>query len=225
MARGLRYKTLRWKWLEEIEPSYVVAIKSGEILKGMTMAQVTIRMHSKQVRSSHHSVGFTFWHKFRPVLSTIVSVDWCSVMKSYRKMSSNMSFSNVSWRIPTVNGVSIRRYYHPGYRLRILFCTPSKSPSFDIWATRARRHRSTTKANVRRSHKNTTRQQNPFPNRMNWRRRCPPFPISVNITRRERLAIRDVVVFFKSVCNKMRNVVDIFYIEKKKKKFNTKDVS
>jgi hypothetical protein len=49
MARGLRYKTLRWKWVDEIEPSYVVAIKSGEILKGMTMAQVTVRMHSKQV--------------------------------------------------------------------------------------------------------------------------------------------------------------------------------
>ncbi len=49
MCRGLRYKTLRWKWIEEIEPSYVVAIKSGEILKGMTMAQVTVRMHSKQV--------------------------------------------------------------------------------------------------------------------------------------------------------------------------------
>jgi hypothetical protein len=49
MGRGLRYKTLRWKWVEEIEPSYVVAIKSGEILKGMTMAQVTVRMHSKQV--------------------------------------------------------------------------------------------------------------------------------------------------------------------------------
>ena len=49
MGRGLRYKTLHWKWIEEIEPSYVVAIKSGEILKGMTMAQVTVRMHSKQV--------------------------------------------------------------------------------------------------------------------------------------------------------------------------------
>lgn len=54
MARGLRYKTLRWKWLEEIEPSYVVAIKSGEIVKGMTMAQVTVRMHSKQVRPTSH---------------------------------------------------------------------------------------------------------------------------------------------------------------------------
>jgi len=50
MGRGLRYKTLRWKWIEEIEPSYVVAIKSGEILKGMTMAQITVRMHSKQVK-------------------------------------------------------------------------------------------------------------------------------------------------------------------------------
>lgn len=50
MGRGLRYKTLRWKWIEEIEPSYVVAIKSGEIIKGLTMGQITVRMHSKQVR-------------------------------------------------------------------------------------------------------------------------------------------------------------------------------
>ena len=49
MCRGLRYKTLRWQWIEEIEPSYVVAIKSGEIVKGLTMAQITVRMHSKQV--------------------------------------------------------------------------------------------------------------------------------------------------------------------------------
>lgn len=57
MARGLRYKTLRWKWVEEIEPSYVVAIKSGEILKGMTMAQVTIRMHSKQTCAIYDRFG------------------------------------------------------------------------------------------------------------------------------------------------------------------------
>jgi large subunit ribosomal protein L45 len=57
MSRGLRYKTLRWKWIEEIEPSYVVAIKSGEILKGMTMAQVTIRMHSKQTCAIYDRFG------------------------------------------------------------------------------------------------------------------------------------------------------------------------
>ncbi len=57
MGRGLRYKTLRWKWIEEIEPSYVVAIKSGEILKGMTMAQITIRMHSKQTCAIYDRFG------------------------------------------------------------------------------------------------------------------------------------------------------------------------
>ncbi|CAF0960270.1 unnamed protein product [Adineta steineri] len=57
MGRGLRYKTLRWKWIEEIEPSYVVAIKSGEILKGMTMAQVTVRMHSKQTCAIYDRFG------------------------------------------------------------------------------------------------------------------------------------------------------------------------
>ncbi|CAF0961037.1 unnamed protein product [Adineta ricciae] len=57
MGRGLRYKTLRWKWIEEIEPSYVVAIKSGEILKGMTMAQVTVRMHSKQICAIYDRFG------------------------------------------------------------------------------------------------------------------------------------------------------------------------
>lgn len=57
MSRGLRYKTLRWKWIEDIEPSYVVAIKSGEILKGMTMAQVTVRMHSKQTCAIYDRFG------------------------------------------------------------------------------------------------------------------------------------------------------------------------
>ena len=57
MSRGLRYKTLRWKWIEDIEPSYVVAIKSGGILKGMTMAQVTVRMHSKQVKTKDISLN------------------------------------------------------------------------------------------------------------------------------------------------------------------------
>ncbi|CAF1545771.1 unnamed protein product [Rotaria magnacalcarata] len=57
MARGLRYKTLRWKWVDDIEPSYVVAIKSGEILKGMTMAQVTVRMHSKQTCAIYDRFG------------------------------------------------------------------------------------------------------------------------------------------------------------------------
>jgi len=57
MCRGLRYKTLRWKWIEEIEPSYVVAIKSGEILKGMTMAQITVRMHSKQICAIYDRFG------------------------------------------------------------------------------------------------------------------------------------------------------------------------
>ncbi|CAF1234544.1 unnamed protein product [Rotaria sordida] len=57
MSRGLRYKTLHWKWVEEIEPSYVVAIKSGEILKGMTMAQITVRMHSKQICTIYDRFG------------------------------------------------------------------------------------------------------------------------------------------------------------------------
>jgi len=57
MCHGLRYKTLRWKWIEEIEPSYVVAIKSGEIIKGMTMAQVTVRMHSKQTCAIYDRFG------------------------------------------------------------------------------------------------------------------------------------------------------------------------
>lgn len=73
MCRGLRYKTLRWKWIEEIEPSYVVAIKSGEILKGMTMAQITVRMHSKQVKQNS-SKNVHFRIVFRPVQFMIVSV-------------------------------------------------------------------------------------------------------------------------------------------------------
>jgi hypothetical protein len=73
MCRGLRYKSLRWKWVEDIEPSYVVAIKSGEILKGMTMGQVTIRMHSKQVKISKQHF-FIFYFLFRFVQFMIVLV-------------------------------------------------------------------------------------------------------------------------------------------------------
>lgn len=74
MARGLRYKTLRWNWLEDIEPSYIVAIKSGEILKGMTMAQVTVRMHSKQVKDRLMILFESLQHRSRLVPFTIVSV-------------------------------------------------------------------------------------------------------------------------------------------------------
>ena len=69
MGRGLRYKTLRWKWIEDIEPSYVVAIKSGEILKGMTMAQITVRMHSKQV-------SYYFFHTPK---KSFVLLDLCNL--------------------------------------------------------------------------------------------------------------------------------------------------
>lgn len=71
MGHGLRYKTLRWKWVEEIEPSYVVAIKSGEILKGMTMAQVTVRMHSKQVTITLKK-NFILFSYFRFILIRFV---------------------------------------------------------------------------------------------------------------------------------------------------------
>ncbi|CAF0733885.1 unnamed protein product [Didymodactylos carnosus] len=57
MSSGLRYKTLRWKWVEEIEPAYVVAIRSGDMLKGMTIAQVTVRMHSKQTCAIYDRFG------------------------------------------------------------------------------------------------------------------------------------------------------------------------
>lgn len=45
-----RYKTIRWKWIEEIEPPEIVHAVTRELeSKRNIYGQVTVRMHSKQV--------------------------------------------------------------------------------------------------------------------------------------------------------------------------------
>ena len=45
-----KFKTVRWKWVESIEPPEFVHVVTREMLsKSNIYAQVTVRMHSKQV--------------------------------------------------------------------------------------------------------------------------------------------------------------------------------
>ncbi|KAM4623161.1 large ribosomal subunit protein mL45 [Discoglossus pictus] len=49
MVRGNRYRTIRWKYVESLEPPRVVQVRCPEMVtKGNLYGQVTVRMHSKQ---------------------------------------------------------------------------------------------------------------------------------------------------------------------------------
>ncbi|XP_053553666.1 39S ribosomal protein L45, mitochondrial [Bombina bombina] len=49
MVRGNRYKTIRWRFVESLEPPRVVQIRCPEMVtKGNLYGQVTVRMHTKQ---------------------------------------------------------------------------------------------------------------------------------------------------------------------------------
>ncbi|KAG8446885.1 hypothetical protein GDO86_014367 [Hymenochirus boettgeri] len=49
MVRGNRYRTLRWKFVESLEPPRLVQFRCPEMVsKGNLYGQVTLRMHSKQ---------------------------------------------------------------------------------------------------------------------------------------------------------------------------------
>ncbi len=59
MVVGNRYKTIRWKFLESIEKPRVVHIRCTELLnKSNLYGQVTVRMHSKQVRFLFNPIKF-----------------------------------------------------------------------------------------------------------------------------------------------------------------------
>jgi large subunit ribosomal protein L45 len=46
----MKFKTLRWKWVESLEEPVVKHIVTREMLNASTLyAQVTVRFHSKQV--------------------------------------------------------------------------------------------------------------------------------------------------------------------------------
>ncbi|NXU60554.1 RM45 protein, partial [Horornis vulcanius] len=50
MVRGNRYKTIRWRFVESLEPPRVVHVRCDSIMnRGNLYGQVTVRMHSRQV--------------------------------------------------------------------------------------------------------------------------------------------------------------------------------
>lgn len=52
MVRGNRYNTIRWNFVESLEPPRVVQIRCPDMVnKGNLYGQVTVRMHTRQVRS------------------------------------------------------------------------------------------------------------------------------------------------------------------------------
>ncbi|KAK6473160.1 39S ribosomal protein L45 [Huso huso] len=58
MVRGNRYKTLRWSFLESLEPPRVVHVRCPDMVsKGNLYGQVTVRMHSKQMLAIYDRFG------------------------------------------------------------------------------------------------------------------------------------------------------------------------
>ncbi len=50
MWLNMKFKTIRWKWVEPIEAPKVVHLVTREMLKKSNIyAQITVRIHSKQV--------------------------------------------------------------------------------------------------------------------------------------------------------------------------------
>ncbi|XP_047433761.1 39S ribosomal protein L45, mitochondrial [Mugil cephalus] len=58
MTRGNRYKTIRWRFIESLEPPRVVQTRCPDMLtKGNLYGQVTVRMHSKQTLAIYDRFG------------------------------------------------------------------------------------------------------------------------------------------------------------------------
>lgn len=58
MVRGNRFKTLRWRFIESIEPPRVVHARCPDMVsKGNLYAQVTVRMHSRQTLAIYDRFG------------------------------------------------------------------------------------------------------------------------------------------------------------------------
>ncbi|CAL9700982.1 unnamed protein product [Knipowitschia caucasica] len=58
MTRGNRYKTIRWKFIESLEPPRVVHARCPDMVsKGNLYGQVTVRMHSKQTLAVYDRFG------------------------------------------------------------------------------------------------------------------------------------------------------------------------
>ncbi|XP_014905368.1 large ribosomal subunit protein mL45 [Poecilia latipinna] len=58
MTRGNRYKTIRWRFVESLEPPRVVHVRCPDMVtKGNLYGQVTVRMHSKQTLAIYDRFG------------------------------------------------------------------------------------------------------------------------------------------------------------------------
>ncbi|XP_076880796.1 large ribosomal subunit protein mL45 [Brachyhypopomus gauderio] len=58
MVRGNRYKTLRWRYIESLEPPRLVHARCTDMIsKGNLYGQVTIRMHSRQTLAIYDRFG------------------------------------------------------------------------------------------------------------------------------------------------------------------------
>ncbi|NXN31113.1 RM45 protein, partial [Nycticryphes semicollaris] len=58
MVRGNRYKTIRWSFLESLEPPRVVHVRCDSIInRGNLYGQVTVRMHTRQTLAIYDRFG------------------------------------------------------------------------------------------------------------------------------------------------------------------------
>ncbi|NXB58565.1 RM45 protein, partial [Struthidea cinerea] len=58
MVRGNRYKTIRWRFLESLEPPRVVHVRCDSVMnRGNLYGQVTVRMHSRQILAIYDRFG------------------------------------------------------------------------------------------------------------------------------------------------------------------------
>ncbi|KFZ66140.1 hypothetical protein N321_07141, partial [Antrostomus carolinensis] len=58
MVRGNRYKTIRWRFVESLEPPRVVHIRCDSIVnRGNLYGQVTVRMHTRQILAIYDRFG------------------------------------------------------------------------------------------------------------------------------------------------------------------------
>ncbi|NXK43157.1 RM45 protein, partial [Piprites chloris] len=58
MVRGNRYKTIRWSFVESLEPPRVVHVRCDSLVnKGNLYGQVTVRMHTRQILAIYDRFG------------------------------------------------------------------------------------------------------------------------------------------------------------------------
>ncbi|NXM31349.1 RM45 protein, partial [Oxyruncus cristatus] len=58
MVRGNRYKTIRWRFVESLEPPRVVHVRCDSLInRGNLYGQVTVRMHSRQILAIYDRFG------------------------------------------------------------------------------------------------------------------------------------------------------------------------